>query len=320
MNSSRIQLTLKVLVCDPIHQDGLMLLKEAGFQLEENANLTPEQLERRIPEFDAVIVRGRTKITGPILNAGTKLKAVARSGVGLDNIDLETAKRKGVQVISTPTAPTTSVAELAIGLMLTVLRKISFADRAMKEGRWPKGELMGSELKSKTVGVVGAAGRIGLEVARIVLQGFGAKAVGYDIIDYSEKARNIGLRTVGQLPELLSESDIVSIHVPYLPSTHHLIDQKALDNIRRGTILVNTSRGDLVDGQALLAALKAGTIAGAGLDVFHKEPPVDDWERELVNLPNVICTSHVGAQTVECQRLESTLVAEQLIKALSGAQ
>jgi len=308
----------KVLVCDPISQDGTTMLKKAGFVVEENYNLTPEQLEKKIAEFDAVIVRGRTKITSTVLNAAINLKAVARSGVGLDNIDVETAKKKSIQIISTPAAPTTSVAELAIALMLAVLRKISFADKAMKEGRWAKSELIGSELRSKTVGVVGAAGRIGLEVARIVVQGFGGKAIGYDVIDVTEKARQVGFRAVSQLSELLSEADIVSIHVPYLPSTHHLIDHKAFGTMKKGAILINTSRGDIVDGQALSASLKSGNLAGAGLDVFHKEPPVDDWEKELVRLPNVVCTSHIGAQTVETQRLESTIVAEELIRAFKA--
>jgi D-3-phosphoglycerate dehydrogenase len=291
------------------------MLKKAGFAVEENPNLTPDQLEKRIAEFDAVIVRGRTKITGAVLNAGVKLKAIARAGVGLDNIDLETARKRAIQVISTPAAPTTGVAEMAIGLMLAVLRKISVADRAMKDGRWAKAELVGSELKSRTVGVVGAAGRIGLEVARILVEGFGTKAIGYDVIDVTEKARQVGFRAVGQLTELLSDSDIVSIHVPYLPSTHHLLDQKAINSMKKGSILINTSRADIVEGQSLLAALKSGHLLGAGLDVFHKEPPVDDWEKELVSLPNVVCTPHIGGQTVESQRLESTIVAEELIRA-----
>lgn len=309
---------IKVLVCDPIHQDGLLILRKAGFEVEENNNLTPDQLEKRISEFDAVIVRGRTKITSAVLNAGVKLRAVARSGVGLDNIDLETAHKKSVKIISTPAAPTTSVAELAIGLMLAVLRKIAFADRAMKEGRWAKSELMGSELKSKTVGVIGAAGRIGFEVARIAVQGFGAKVTAYDVIDVSEKARQMGFRAVAQLSDLLKESNIVSIHVPYLPTTHQLIDEKAINGMKNGAVLVNPSRGDIIDGQALLRALKSGKLGGAGLDVFHKEPPADDWEKELVGLPNVVCTSHIGAQTVECQRLESTMVAEELIRTFSN--
>ena len=306
----------RVLVCDPIHPDGLALLKKAGFDVEENHTLTPDELARRISEFDAVIVRGRTKITAPILDAGGKLKVVARSGVGLDNIDLETARKNSIQIVSTPAAPTTSVAELVIGLMLSVLRKIAQSDRAMKEGKWIKAELMGSEIKSKTVGVVGAAGRIGFEVARIAIQGFGARVTGYDVIDYAEKARQLGVRVVPVISDLLKEADIVTIHVPYVPATHHLIDEKAISVMKDGAILINASRGDIVDGQALLQAIRSGKLAGAALDVFHKEPPVDEWEKELTRLPNVVCTSHIGAQTVECQRLESTMVAEELIRIL----
>jgi D-3-phosphoglycerate dehydrogenase len=186
----------------------------------------------------------------------------------------------------------------------------------MKEGRWPKSELMGHELKEKTVGVVGAAGRIGLEVARICLQGFGARVIGYDVLDLTEKARSLGFLAVGRLEDLLSESDIITIHVPYLASTHHLIDAKAISTMKQGAIIVNPSRGDIVDGEALLSALRTGKLSGAGLDVFHKEPPTDDWERELTRLPNVVCTPHIGAQTLECQKLESTMVAEQLIGTL----
>ena len=309
-------MTTKILVTDPIHEDGITALKRAGFEVTQNPNLTPDQLMKAIPEFDALIVRGRTKVTSAIINAGSKLRAVARSGVGLDNIDLESARKKSILIISTPAAPTTSVAELTVGLVLAVLRKISFADRAMKEGRWAKSELMGRELKGKTVGVVGAAGRIGLEVARICLQGFETKVVGYDVLDLTEKARSLGFRAVSKVEDLLSESDIVTIHVPYLPTTHHLINAKTIMSMKSGSVVINPSRGDIIDGQALLEALKSGKLSGAGLDVFHMEPPKDDWEKELVMLPNVVCTSHVGAQTVECQRLESTMVAEELIKAL----
>ena len=304
----------KVLICDPIHPDGPALLREAGFDVEENPTITAKQLQSRIIEFDAVIVRGRTKIAGSVLNATSKLKVVARSGVGLDNVDLETAKAKSIKVISTPAAPTTSVAELTIGLMLAVLRKISYADRTIKEGKWVKNELMGTELKSKTIGIIGAAGRIGLEVARITVQGFGSRVVGYDVIEFAEKARQVGFGVVSNLDELLGQCDVVSIHVPYLPTTHHLINEKSLSRMKKGSILVNASRGDIIDGQALLQALNTSRLAGAGLDVFHKEPPIDEWEKILVKLPNVVCTAHVGAQTAECQRLESTQIAEQLIQ------
>ena len=308
----------KILVCDPIHEDGIASLKGAGFDVKVEANLTPEQLLKAVPEFDALVVRGRTKVTAPVIRAATRLRAVARSGVGLDNIDLSAARERSIQVISTPAAPTTSVAELSVGLMLSLLRRISFADKAMKEGRWVKSELMGRELKGKTVGVVGAAGRIGLEVARICKQGFLANVLGYDVIDFAEKARNIGLVALGELTELLSRSDIVTVHVPYLPTTHHLIDEKAIASMKKGAIIINPSRGDIINGQALLQALKTGQLSAAGLDVFHREPPADDWEKELTKLPNVVCTAHIGAQTTECQRLESSMVAEELIRALKG--
>lgn len=307
---------IKILICDPIHQDGVKMLKDAGFDIEENSTLTPEQLIARVEQFDALVVRGKTKVTSAVLNAGSNLKAVARSGVGLDNIDLETARRKSLKIISTPAAPTTSVAELTIGLTLSLLRKIPYADKAIKQGRWPKSELMGSELRSKTIGVVGAAGRIGLEVARIAIQGFAARVLGYDVIEYAERAKQVGLTPIPNLPDLLKDSDIVTIHVPYMPSTHNLLSEQMMNTMKNGAILVNPSRGDIVDGLALLKNLKSGKLGGAGLDVFHKEPPVDEWEKELVGLQNVVCTAHIGAQTAECQRLESTQVAEQLIKAL----
>jgi D-3-phosphoglycerate dehydrogenase len=306
----------KVLVCDPIHEDGIAALKRAGYEVRVEASLTPSQLVALVPEFDALIVRGRTKVTEEVIRAATKLRAVARSGVGLDNISLDGARNRSIHVISTPAAPTSSVAELTVGLMLSVLRKISFADRAMKEGTWAKSELMGRELKGKVVGVVGAAGRIGLEVARICIQGFEAKVVGYDVLDMTERARALGFRPVAELPELLKEADIITIHVPYLPSTHHLINANGFAIMKDEAIVINPSRGDIIDGEALLHALKNRKLSGAGLDVFHKEPPIDAWEKELIKLPNVVCTAHIGAQTVECQRLESLMVAEELIKAL----
>ncbi|MGA3295980.1 MAG: hydroxyacid dehydrogenase [Candidatus Bathyarchaeia archaeon] len=303
----------KLLICDPIHPAGIEMLKKAKLQVEEDPTITAELLLKRIGDFDALIVRGRTKVTAAALDAASHLKVVARSGVGLDNIDLEAAKKRSIKVISTPAAPTTSVAELTIGLMLNVLRKISYADRTIKEGRWVKNELIGSELKSKTVGIIGAAGRIGMEVARIAVQGFGSTVLGYDVIDLSEKARQVGF-TVTNLDDLLRQSDIISIHVPYLPATHHLVNRNFLEKTKQGAVIVNASRGDIIDGQALLESIKVGQIAGAGLDVFHKEPPVDEWEKSLTQLPNVVCTAHIGAQTTECQRLESVQIAEQLIQ------
>lgn len=306
-------LAAKILVCDPIEPDGIKMLRDAGYQVDEQPKITPIELNAKISEYEGVVVRGRTKITREVVQGGRKLKVIARSGVGLDNIDIQAAKDKGIQIVSTPAAPSTSVAELAVSLMLAVLRQISYSDKAMKDGKWIKSQLIGRELKDKTVGVVGAGGRIGLSVASAVKNGFGAKVVGYDVIDIKEKAAKIGFEVTEKLEDLLEKSDIITVHVPYLPSTHHLIDERMLSKMKGGAILVNTSRADIVDGKAMLRALKNGRLGGVGLDVFHNEPPKEEWEKELVSNSQAICTCHVGAQTREAQKLESIMVAEQII-------
>jgi D-3-phosphoglycerate dehydrogenase len=298
-----------------VEPDGIKMLRDAGYQVDEFPQITPVELKERISSYDGIIVRGRTKVTREIVQAATKLKVIARSGVGLDNIDLQAAKEKKIQIVSTPAAPATSVAELAVSLMLAVLRQISYSDKTMKEGKWIKTQLLGREMRGKTVGVVGAAGRIGLAVASTVKNGFGASVIGYDVIDMKDKAAQVGFEIAEKLEDLLKRSDIITIHVPYLPSTHHLIDEKMLSLMKNHAILVNTSRADIVDGKALLKTLKSGRLGGAGLDVYHSEPPKDDWEKEIVNLPKGIsvCTCHIGAQTQESQRLESTMIADQII-------
>jgi D-3-phosphoglycerate dehydrogenase len=308
----------KVLVCDPIHQDGVNILRNAGLDVTEQFNLDAPSLRNAAPQFDALVVRGRTKVTGDVLEAGKKLKVVARAGVGLDNIDLEAANRLNVRIISTPAAPTTAVAELTIGLILSLLRSIPFADAEMKAGRWPKASLHGHEFKGKSLGVIGVGGRIGLEVARIAIQAFAARCIGYDIIDVSLKAKEIGFEVARSLEDLLSRSDIVTIHVGYSKQTHHLINANLISRMKPNALVINTSRGDLIDGRALLDALKSNRIAGAGLDVFHTEPPVEAWEIELVKMANArtVCTCHIGAQTNEAQLAESRLVAEQLVSIL----
>ncbi len=307
---------LSVLICDPIHQDGVNLLRDAGCDVVEKPRITREELLGEAKNFQVLVVRGRTKVTSEVIQAATSLKAIARSGVGLDNIDLEAAKKQGILVISTPGAPVTSVAELTLGLVISILRQVPLADQAMKQGQWTKSQLLGHELRGRTLGVVGFGGRIGAEVARIAREGFGMNVIGYDVIDIAEKAREAGFEVSPTLEALLEKADIVTIHVPYLPSTHHLIDEAKIRRMRKGSILINTSRGDIVDGRALLQAIKEQRIAGAGLDVFHDEPPKEDWEMELVALHDgrSVCTPHIGAQTEECQRLESLTVAQEIIK------
>jgi D-3-phosphoglycerate dehydrogenase len=311
-------LVAKILVCDSLESEGIELLREAGFEVDEKPTISGQELLATVSNYDAIVVRSRTKVTREVIEAGRRLKAVARAGVGLDNVDVDSAKQKGIQVISTPNAPTTSVAELAVALMLDVLRQTSLADRNMKDGKWIKSKLVGRELRGKTVGIIGAGGRIGAEVSRILKVGFGADVIGYDVVDIKQRGAELGIRVAHDLDELLACSDIVTIHIPYSPATHHFLDEKRIAAMKKGSVLINTSRGDVVDGAALLKALKEKQLSGAGLDVFHNEPPVEDWEKELVSLPDgaTVCTCHIGAQTVEAQNAASRMAAELLIKAL----
>lgn len=307
-------MTFKVLVCDEISESGIKLLRNAGFQVDIKFNITPEQLKQTIAEYDAAIVRSRTIFTKEILEAGRKLKVVGRAGVGLDNIDVETAKKRGVEVLNTPEALTASVAELTIALMLSLAREILRADRAMKEGKWIKKELMGTSLRKKTLGIVGF-GRIGAYVASI------AKALGMNILVTDPHADPQRLKEVDAqnvpLNVLLKESDFVSLHVPLTPETHHMIGEKQLQLMKHSAFLINTSRGAVVDEKALLTALQSGKLAGAALDVYEVEPPAD---LTLVKMSNTICTPHIGAQTEEAQELAATIIAEKVISSLKRQQ
>src|SRR2546422_1208677 len=305
---------MKILVCDHVDTNGLDILKSNGFQVNEGPGIQIEKLVKKIQKYEIVIVGGGTKTNAEIVRAARKLKIIGRAGVGLDNIDLKAAKESGIKVLNTPAAPTVSVAELTVGLMLSLLRKISFADREMKQGRWIKNELVGRELQGEKIGIIGLAGRIGSQVARILTVGFEADVWGYDVIRPRGVA-GLTYQLASSLEELLRESDIVSIHIPYAPQTHHLIDSRKLGMMKKGAYIVNTSRGDIVDGPALFELLKSGHLSGAGLDVFHSEPPVDDWEKNLITLPKgvTVATCHIGAQTVEAQKKESIELAQRII-------
>jgi len=303
---------LRVLISDPIDEEGIKILASAGFTIDNQPGLDKAKLASMIGQYDVLIVRGRTKVDSSLIN-GSRLKIVGRAGVGLDNIDLQAAKEKGVTVLNTPGAPTTSVAELTVGLMLSLLRSIPFADRSMKEGRWIKNRLMGVELQSKRIGVIGRAGRIGNEVSRILTVGFQADVLGYDVIR-PRGVPGLSYEITDSIEDLLRRSDIVTIHVPYSPQTHHLLNETRLRMMREGSYLINTSRGDIVEGPALLRVLKEGRLAGAGLDVFHIEPPADGWEKELVNLPDgtTVVTCHIGAETRQAQKRASVEIAERI--------
>ncbi len=305
---------MKVLICDHIHPEGIRILRSAGFTVDDHSGIDKSELAKNIGNYEAIMIRGTTKLDAGLIGMGKRLRIIGRAGVGLDNIDVQAAKNAGITVLNTPGAPSTSVAELTVALMLSLLRKIPMADREMKEGRWAKNQLMGEELQSKRVGVIGRAGRIGSEVARILTVGFQVEVLGYDVIS-PRGVPGLSYELAESLEDLLRRCDVVTVHVPYLPETHHLLNEPRLSLMKRGSYLVNTSRGDIVDGPALLKLLKAGHVAGAGLDVFHLEPPADEWEKALVSLPNgvTVATCHIGAQTAQAQLRESIELAQKVV-------
>ena len=301
---------MKVLVCDPIHEEGIKILKDAGFDVHIRPDISYEELKQTVGEFEVLVVRSRTKVTREIIEAGKNLRIVARAGAGIDNIDVEAAKEKGIKVLNTPEAPAVAVAELTIGLLLSLARHIPRADHSMKEGKWIKKQLKGWQLKGKTLGVVGL-GHIGEKVARL------ARAFGMKILitkrtpPSPEILKELDAEFV-PLDELLKRSDVISLHIPLTPQTYHMIGEKEIQLMKDGAFIINTSRGAVLDEKALFEALKTGKLAGAALDVYEKEPPTD---YSLAKLPNVVCTPHIGAQTVEAQKLASTLIAQKIIEA-----
>jgi len=312
MVGSNVKRAAKVLVCDTIHEDGVRMLQEAGFQVDMRTTIAPDELVKAVGDYDALVVRSRTKVTESILAVGKRLKVVARAGVGLDNVDVKAAKSRGIEVVNSPEAPSNAVAELVLVFMLSLVRRIPESDASMKRGEWIKSKLSGSELRGKTLGIIGF-GRIGYLVAKK------AKALGMNVLAFDViMDQLIGfVREAGAEPasmkELLASSDFVTTHVPLLPETRHMIGRGEIDGMKRGAYLINTSRGAIVDEAALREALTSGKLAGAALDVYEEEPPKDT---SLTGLRNAVCTPHIGAETEEAQRANSTIVAEKLIKAL----
>ncbi|WP_048058190.1 D-2-hydroxyacid dehydrogenase [Pyrococcus yayanosii] len=305
---------MKVLVAAPLHEKALQVLKDAGLEVIYEEYPEEGRLVELVKDVEAIIVRSKPKVTRRVIEAAPKLKVIARAGVGLDNIDLEAAKERGIQVVNAPTASSRSVAELAIGLMFAVARKIAFADRKMREGVWAKKQAMGFELEGKTIGIVGF-GRIGYQVAKIA-KALGMKVLLYDVYQNEEKAKEVDGKFV-DLETLLRESDIVTLHVPLLKDTYHLINEERLKLMKPTAILINAARGAVVDTNALVKALKEGWIAGAGLDVFEEEPLPEN--HPLTKLDNVVLTPHIGASTVEAQERAGVEVAKKVVEILKGS-
>ncbi|MEM4281823.1 MAG: D-2-hydroxyacid dehydrogenase [Candidatus Caldarchaeum sp.] len=303
---------LRVLVADPIDQTSVKMLREAGFAVDLKPDISAAELEEMISDYNVLMVRGRTKVTAKIIEKGVPaLKVVGRAGVGLDNVDVEAAAKHGVKVLNTPEASTNSVAELVIGLMIAVARKIAWCDKVMRSGKWPKHEAMGVELAGKTLGVIGY-GRIGRRVAEIAYA-IGMKILAYDVIPIPDEVLAKTSTRLTTLEEVLRSSDFITLHVPLTPETRHLIDAERISMMKPSAILVNASRGEVVDEEALYQALSTGRLAGAGLDVFEREPP---FGSKLLELDNVVVTPHIGAQTHEAQQAAGILLARKIIETL----
>ena len=302
-----------VLICDKVDPVLNKILGENGLQVTYEPEITPEQVQEKIDKFNIVIVRSRTKITKEMIEKAKNCKIIARVGVGLDNIDLDAAKAKNIRVINAVEGAMTAVAEQVLGLMLCLARNIARADREIRNGNWLKKELMGTELKGKYLGIVGL-GNIGKRLGRLA-KGLNMNIIGYDVIPIDpEFTKEVGLMKT-DLDTLLQSSDYVSIHVPLLDSTYHLIDSKKLSIMKKTAKIINTSRGGVIDEDALYDALKNENLGGAALDVFEKEPATGN---KLATLPNVILTPHIGAQTKEAQSLAANVIAEKIIQILRG--
>ena len=308
-----MSLNQSVLICDQVNPILKEVLEKNGLKVTYEPEITPEQIAEKIGNFEVVVVRSRTKMTRELIAKADKCKIIARVGIGLDNIDQEAAKEKNIRVINAVEGAITAVAELVIGLMISMAREIPRADREIRNGNWIKKELMGSELKGKYLGIVGL-GNIGKRLGRLA-RALNMNIIGYDVVPIDDEfSKEVGLMKA-DLDTLLSSADYISFHVPLLDSTRHMINAEKLKMMKNTARIINTSRGGVIDEEALYNSLKDGSLAGAALDVFEVEPAT---ENKLITLPNFIATPHIGAQTKEAQLLAANIIAEKIIQILRG--
>jgi D-3-phosphoglycerate dehydrogenase / 2-oxoglutarate reductase len=303
---------VRVLVTEPLSDPGLDLLR-TDFQVDVRTELADGHLEGAIGPYDALIIRSATQVTAAVLEAGNSLKVVARAGIGLDNVDVETATRRGIMVVNAPQSNIISAAEQAMALMLAQARNVPQAHAALTHGAWERSRWQGVELAGKTVGLVGL-GRVGSLVAQRAA-GFGMRVIAFDPFVSAERAKEMGVDAMPSLEALLVQADFVSIHLPRTPETEGLIGAHELSLMKPGARLINTARGGLVDEEALAKAVASGHLGGAAIDVFAVEPTT---ESPLFALENVVVTPHLGASTKEAQDKAGTTVAEMVRLALKG--
>jgi D-3-phosphoglycerate dehydrogenase len=301
---------MKVLVTDGIEKEALAKL-QSSHQVDA-IEMSPDDLLKNIEKYDALIVRGKTKVTAQVIEKGKNLKVVGRAGVGVDNVDIAAASKRKIAVVNAPTGSTVSVAELAIGHMISLARKLPTADKSIKSGKWDKKAFMGTELNGKTLGLLGS-GRIGTEVAKRA-QAFGMKTIAFDpyLPPAIAKQNKIELVNKGSL---FAESDFLSVHTALTPETKGMVGPQEFAAMKKTAFLINCARGEVVQEKALAEALKSGKIAGAALDVFENEPPTGS---PLLELENVFMTPHIGASTQEAQLRAGMTIVDQVDMVLRG--
>ncbi len=304
-------MTFKILVSDGLSEAGLKLLGTAG-EVTANPKITADELIAALPEYDALVVRSRTKVNAKVIAAGAKLKVIGRAGVGVDNIDVAAAVAKGITVVNSPLAASVAVAELTLGLMFALARNIAAADASLKQNKWEKSAFMGAELNGKTLGLLGI-GRIGTETAKRAAA-LGMKVIAFDpaLTPDEIKARSADAAT---FDEVLEKSDYVSMHLPLTAANKNLLGAEQFAKMKKGARLVCAARGGVVDEDALKAALDSGQLAGAALDVYAAEPPAAG---SIATHPKVVATPHIGAQSHEAQTRAGIAIAEEVVAALEG--
>ncbi len=303
----------KILVSDGLSEKGLALLRSAG-EVTVNPKITTDELLAALPEYHALVVRSRTKVTTKVIEAGKNLKVIGRAGVGVDNIDVAAAVARGITIVNSPMAASVSVAEHTLGLMLALARHLPAADASMKQGKWDKSAFTGGELSGKTLGLLGI-GRIGALVANRAVA-FGMSVLAYDPYLTPDQIRQRNAEPAS-FDDVLAGSDYISLHLPLTAETKGLIGPKQFGMMRQGARLICAARGGVIDEAALRAALDSGQLAGAALDVFAEEPPKPG---SIAAHPKVVATPHVGAQTAEAQDRAGLAIAEEVLAVLQGKE
>jgi D-3-phosphoglycerate dehydrogenase len=309
---------MKILISDKLQDKGIKIFENNGFDVVKDFTISPDTLKEEIGKYDGIVIRSRTKLTSDILQNAINLKVIGRAGVGLDNVDRAKAEELNIKVLNTPEAPAVSVAEFALGLMLSLARKISYADQTTHEGKWNKSECLGYTLNGKKLGLIGF-GNIAKHLAKISL-GLGMTVGVYSRFSKGQsaidEAKNLGCSIYSSVEDLLINSQIISLHLPSTPQTNDIINEDRINLMKKDAILINTARGSLINEKDLLKALKTKKIAGAALDVYREEPlknqELIDWKE------NLILTPHIASQSIENQTAAATMIAEKMSKYLKN--